>query len=61
MNEPRKSDNIADVERWQTQQIDKSLRQADAGDLIAHSGVKKAARSWISLKKTTQPTDISPA
>jgi predicted transcriptional regulator len=35
-----------EVQRWQLEQIQKSLGQADAGELVAHGKVKKMARSW---------------
>jgi predicted transcriptional regulator len=43
---------------WQRDQIEQSLKQADAGILIPHSEVKKTVRSW----KLTRPraTDTAP-
>jgi len=35
-----------DVQSWQMEQIRKSIRQADAGNLLPHSKVKKMAQSW---------------
>jgi predicted transcriptional regulator len=35
-----------EVQRWQMEQIKKSLNQADNGDLLPHSKIKKAVRSW---------------
>jgi predicted transcriptional regulator len=35
-----------DVQKWQMEQIKKSLNQADAGALLPHSKVKRAVRSW---------------
>lgn len=35
-----------DVQKWQMEQIKKSLNQAEAGDLLLHSKVKRAVRSW---------------
>jgi predicted transcriptional regulator len=35
-----------DVQRWQMEQIKKSLNQADNGELIPHDKIKKAVRSW---------------
>ena len=35
-----------DVQQWQIEQIHKSLRQADAGEGIPHSKLKKTARNW---------------
>jgi predicted transcriptional regulator len=35
-----------DVQRWQMDQINKSLSQADAGDLLPHNKVKRAVRNW---------------
>jgi len=35
-----------EVQRWQVEQIEKSLRQADEGKLIPHTKVKQMARKW---------------
>jgi predicted transcriptional regulator len=35
-----------DAQRWQVEQIQKSLRQADKGDLVPHAKVKQMARKW---------------
>jgi predicted transcriptional regulator len=35
-----------EVQRWQIEQIEKSLHQADQGELLAHNKVKKMARNW---------------
>jgi predicted transcriptional regulator len=35
-----------DAQRWQVEQIQKSLRQADKGDLVPHGKVKQMARKW---------------
>lgn len=35
-----------DAQRWQVEQIHESLHQAGAGDLLAHSKVKRMARNW---------------
>ena len=35
-----------EVQRWQVEQIEKSLRQADEGKLIPHAKVKQMARKW---------------
>jgi predicted transcriptional regulator len=35
-----------EVQRWQIEQIRKSLKQAEAGDLVAHRRVKKMAGGW---------------
>lgn len=34
------------VQRWQVEQIQQSLGQADEGKLDAHAKVKHAARKW---------------
>jgi hypothetical protein len=34
------------VRRWQVEQIQKSLRQADDGKLLTHARVKQMARGW---------------
>jgi predicted transcriptional regulator len=33
-------------QRWQVEQIQESLRQAEAGELVTHSRVKQTARKW---------------
>lgn len=35
-----------EAQRWQIEQIQKSLQQADEGKLLAHSKVKQMARKW---------------
>ena len=35
-----------EAQRWQIDQIEKSLRQADAGKLLSHAKVKQMARKW---------------
>ena len=35
-----------DAQRWQVEQIRKSLRQADEGKLVPHAKVKQMARKW---------------
>jgi len=35
-----------EIQQWQVEQIKASLRQADAGELIPHSEVKKTAAKW---------------
>jgi predicted transcriptional regulator len=35
-----------DAQRWQVEQIQKSLRQADEGNLVPHAKVKQMARKW---------------
>jgi predicted transcriptional regulator len=35
-----------EVQQWQIEQIQRSRRQAEAGELVAHSKVKKMARKW---------------
>lgn len=35
-----------EAQRWQVEQIQKSLQQADEGKLLAHSKVKQMARKW---------------
>ena len=35
-----------DVQQWQVAQIQKSLKQADAGDVVSHQKVKKMTRRW---------------
>jgi predicted transcriptional regulator len=35
-----------DAQRWQVEQIQKSLRQADEGKLVSHSKAKQMARKW---------------
>jgi len=35
-----------DAQRWQVEQIRKSLRQADEGKLVRHAKVKQMARKW---------------
>jgi len=35
-----------EVQRWQVEQIEKSLRQADEGKLIPHAKVKQMVRKW---------------
>ena len=35
-----------DVQQWHIQQIKAGIRQADAGELIDHSQVKKLAARW---------------
>ncbi len=35
-----------EVQQWQIEQIEKSLKQADAGELIAHRKVKEMAVRW---------------
>lgn len=38
--------NYLDIQQWQLEQIKTGLRQADAGQLIAHEQVKKRAAKW---------------
>ena len=35
-----------EVQQWQVEQIKKSLKQADAGEGVAHRKVKKMAARW---------------
>lgn len=35
-----------EVQRWQIEQIERSLRQANAGEVVGHGAVKKMARKW---------------
>jgi predicted transcriptional regulator len=35
-----------EAQRWQVEQIEKSLRQADEGKLVPHAKVKQMARRW---------------
>jgi RHH-type rel operon transcriptional repressor/antitoxin RelB len=35
-----------EVQQWQVEQIEKSLRQADAGELVPHKKVKEMAARW---------------
>ena len=35
-----------ETQRWQVEQIRKSLRQADEGKLVPHAKVKQMARKW---------------
>lgn len=35
-----------ETQRWQVEQIEKSIRQANAGNLIPHSRVKQMTRKW---------------
>lgn len=35
-----------EAQRWQVEQIQKSLRQADQGKLVPHAKVKQMARKW---------------
>ncbi|HLW88559.1 MAG TPA: hypothetical protein VKR57_08700 [Terriglobales bacterium] len=35
-----------EVRRWQVEQIQKSLRQADDRKLLSHARVKQVARKW---------------
>ena len=35
-----------EAQRWQVEQIEKSLRQADEGKLLPHAKVKQMARKW---------------
>jgi predicted transcriptional regulator len=35
-----------EAQRWQVEQIEKSLRQADSGKLMTHARVKQMARKW---------------
>ena len=35
-----------EAQRWQVEQIQKSLRQADQGKLVAHAKVRQMARKW---------------
>jgi len=35
-----------EAQQWQVEQIQKSLRQADAGKLVPHSKVMQTARKW---------------
>lgn len=38
--------NYLDIQQWQLEQIKTGLRQADAGQLMAHEQVKKRAAKW---------------
>jgi predicted transcriptional regulator len=35
-----------EVQQWQMEQIEKSLKQADAGELVPHKKVKEMATRW---------------
>ena len=35
-----------DVQRWQIEHIQGSIKQADAGELISHEEVRKMAAKW---------------
>ena len=35
-----------EVQQWQIEQIEKSLKQANAGDLVPHRKVKEMAARW---------------
>jgi predicted transcriptional regulator len=35
-----------EMQRWQVEQIQKGLQEADAGKLVAHAKVKQMARKW---------------
>lgn len=35
-----------EVQQWQIEQIEKSLKQADAGELIPHRKVKEMSARW---------------
>jgi predicted transcriptional regulator len=35
-----------ETQRWQVEQIQESLKQADAGKLVPHSKVKQMAHKW---------------
>jgi predicted transcriptional regulator len=35
-----------EAQRWQVEQIQKSLSQADEGKLVTHAKVKQMARKW---------------
>ena len=35
-----------EVQQWQIEQIEKSLKQADAGELVPHKKVKEMAARW---------------
>jgi len=35
-----------EAQRWQVQQVQKSLQQANEGKLLTHSKVKQMARKW---------------
>jgi len=35
-----------DVQRWHIEQIERGIRQADAGKLVEHSKVKKMVANW---------------
>ncbi len=35
-----------DVQRWHIEQIERGIRQADAGKLVDHSKVKKMVAGW---------------
>jgi len=35
-----------DVQRWHIEQIERGIRQADAGKLVDHDKVKKMVASW---------------
>ena len=39
-------DAYLEAQRWQVEQIQKSLRQADEGRLVPHAKVKQLARKW---------------
>jgi len=39
-------DSYLEAQRWQVEQIEKSLRQADEGKLVSHAKVKQMARKW---------------
>jgi predicted transcriptional regulator len=41
-------DAYLDVQRWQMEQIEAGLRQANAGKLVDHEQVKKQATRWRS-------------
>jgi predicted transcriptional regulator len=35
-----------DIQQWQTEQIHKSLRQADADQVVPHAKVKNLSQAW---------------
>ena len=39
-------DAYLDIQQWQFQHIQTSIRQADAGRFIQHKGVRKMAAKW---------------
>jgi predicted transcriptional regulator len=51
-------DSLEEVLLWQRDQIEQSLRLADAGSLIPHCEVKKAVRNWVLVRSGA--TDTSP-